>query len=128
MYERFISSSMLTGWCRRIGSAIDGRETFYVLRSPRSAFLERRTENRERPASDVKILYVERVVFDELPAGLDLVAHQRREHQVGFRVVFGAHLQQRPHARIHRRFPELLGTHLAEALVAVHGDALLARG
>ena len=50
------------------------------------------------PASrlHVEVLDVERVVFDELAARLDLIAHQRREHQVGFGVIFGAHLQQRP--------------------------------
>src|SRR5262245_14325372 len=97
MYERFISSSMLTGcW---LAAAI----------------------------SDIEILHVERVFFDELPTRLDLVAHQRREHQVRFGVVFSSDLQQRPNRRIHRRFPELLGVHLAESLVAVDRYALLPR-
>ena len=42
---------------------------------------------------DIEILDVERVVFDELAPRLDLVAHQRREHQVGFHVIFGADLR-----------------------------------
>ena len=47
------------------------------------------------PHSDVQVAHVQRVVFDELAARLDLIAHQRREHLVGFGVVLGAHLQQR---------------------------------
>src|SRR6478736_1424409 len=78
-----------------------------------------------RSALDVKILDVERIVFDELPARLDLIAHQRGEHQVRFRVIFGLHLEQRPLLGLHRRRPELIGVHLAEALVAVDRDALL---
>ena len=41
----------------------------------------------------VEVLHVERVVFDELPARLDLIAHERREHLVGFRVVLFADLK-----------------------------------
>ena len=44
---------------------------------------------------DVEVAHVERVVLDELAARLDLIAHQRREHLIGLRVVLGAHLQQR---------------------------------
>ena len=43
--------------------------------------------------SDIQVLDVERVVFDELAARLDLIAHERREHQIGFGVIFGADLQ-----------------------------------
>src|SRR5678815_6185786 len=77
---------------------------------------------------DVEIPYVERVVLDELPARLDLVAHQRREHLIGFRVILRADLQQRPVFRIHRRRPQRVRIHFAETLVAVHRDALLAGG
>jgi len=53
----------------------------------------------EQPATSneqlhIEVLDVERIVFDELAAGLDLVAHQGREHQVGFRVIFRAHFEQ----------------------------------
>ena len=81
-----------------------------------------------RACLDVQVLHVERVVLDELAPRLDLVAHQRGEHQVGLGVVLGAHLQQRPHVGLHRRRPELLGVHLAEPLVAVDRHALLAGG
>ena len=42
---------------------------------------------------DIEILDVERVVFDELAARFHLVAHQRREHQVGLGVILGPDLQ-----------------------------------
>ena len=77
-------------------------------------------------ALDIQVLHVEGVVFDELAARLDLVAHQRGEHQVGFRVILGAHLEQRALGGIHRRFPQRVGIHLAEALVAVHREAAAA--
>src|SRR6185503_2648150 len=113
MYERFISSSMLTGVCFGTRSAI------------RCQALGVETSS---GSLDVEVLHVEGVVLDVLAARLDLVAHQRGEHQVGLGVVLGAHLQQRPHLGIHGGGPELLGIHLAEALVAVDGDALLAGG
>ena len=47
-------------------------------------------------SSDIQVLHVQRIVFDELAARLDLIAHQRREHQVRLRMILGAHLQQRP--------------------------------
>src|SRR5256885_8595958 len=98
MYERFISSSMLTGcW---LAATI----------------------------SDIEVLDVEGVVFDELPARFDLITHERGEHQVCFGVIFGTHLQQGADGWIHRRFPELLWVHLAETLVAVDRDALLSGG
>src|ERR1044072_2434309 len=97
MYDRFISSSMLTGcWLAAI--------------------------------SDIEGLDVEGVVFDELAPGFDLISHQRREHQIGFRVIFGAHLQERSDGGIHRRLPQLLRIHFAETLVPAGRAALLARG
>src|SRR5689334_16773521 len=120
MYERFISSSMLTGIFDAATSVIEssgahgyGQDLALVpIPSP-------------LPLSDVEVLYVERVVFDELAARLDLVAHQRREHQVRLGVVLGSDLQQRPLRRIHRGLPQRVRVHLAETLVAVHGHALL---
>ena len=45
--------------------------------------------SRTAPYSDVEVLYIERVVFDEFAARLDLVAHERREHQVSLHVILG---------------------------------------
>src|SRR5690349_25162574 len=110
MYERFISSSMLTGIFEAAMSVIGES-----CRCPRSAL-------------DIQVLDVESVVLDELAPRLDLVAHQRGEHEVGLRMIFGFHLQQRALRGIHRRLPQRVRVHLAEALVAVDGNALLAGG
>ena len=75
-------------------------------------------------ASNVEITDVERVLLDEATARLDLVAHQRREDFVRLVGIFDLDLQQHPYVGIHRRFPELLGVHLAEALETLHFQAL----
>ena len=76
----------------------------------------------------VEVSDVERVVFDELAARLDLIAHQCREHLVRLGVVLGANLEQRPILGVHRRHPERIRVHLTQALVAVDGDAFSAGG
>src|SRR6266545_6709805 len=101
MYERFISSSMLTGTLLRAMS---------VMRL------------------DVEVLDVERVVFDELPARLDLIAHERGEHQVRLGVILRLHLQERALRGVHRGLPQRFRIHLAEAFVTIDGDPLLAGG
>src|SRR5688572_1886027 len=130
MYERFISSSMLTGM--RDGSGVSmviqqisaSIADASVLRLPIANCRLSMTPVQ----SDIEVLDIQRVVFNELAARLDLIAHQRREHQVGFRVIFGAYLEQCPARGIHRRFPERLRVHLTEALVPVHGDATASGG
>src|SRR5688500_3162577 len=69
--------------------------------------------------SDVQILHVLRILLDELPARLDVVAHQRREDLVGFDRVLERHLEDRARLGIHGRLPELVRIHLAQTLVAL---------
>src|SRR5688572_16961223 len=122
MYERFISSSILTGILFEADVLMNSVRR--VRKDPAYA----RGAGPFGPAVlNVQIPYVERVVFDELAAWLDLVAHECGEHLVRFGVVFGAHLHQRAVVRVHRRVPERVGIHLAETLVAVDRHALLAR-
>ncbi len=59
-------------------------------------------------------------------ARLDDVAHQRREDLVRFVGVVDLDLQQRTRLRVERGLPELVGIHLAEALVALDRDAFAA--
>src|SRR5438067_6401281 len=129
MYERFISSSMLTGWCCGTRSAmlLGIWDSGFGIRSDSGSVTRVIRESRipNHDPSDVQVLYIQRVVLDELAARLHLIAHQRREHQVRFGVILGAHLQQRARFRIHRRRPELIGIHFAEALVAVDRDTFL---
>src|SRR5688500_6291928 len=99
MYERFISSSMLTG-------IFDAASIRIGYRATGTASL-----------LHIQVLHVERVVLDELSSRLDLIAHQRREHLVGLGMVLGTDLQQRSRLGFHGRRPELLGVHFAEALV-----------
>src|SRR6516162_1833608 len=110
MYERFISSSMLTGTLVAAMSVMSAsRLQFAVQRSGLvraseitvgACFERRPTRNLEADPeplrSDVEVFHVQRVVLDELAARLDLIAHQRGEHQVGFGVVLGLDLQERP--------------------------------
>src|SRR6266508_6486296 len=127
MYERFISSSMLTGTLFGIGVV--------MLQMPgplreAQAYVRGASPAEGRPAwwLHIQIANVECVVRDELAAGLDLVAHECGEHLVGLRVIFRTDLQERPNIRIHGRRPERVRVHLAQALVAVDGDPLLAGG
>ena len=81
-----------------------------------------------REGSNIQIPHIQRIVFDELPPGLDLIAHQRREHQIRLGVILGADLQQRADGRVHRGRPQLVRVHLAQPFVTVDGDAFLAGG
>ena len=63
-----------------------------------------------------------------LPPRLDVVAHQRGEGLVGLDGVVDAHLEQRALLGVHGGVGQLVGVHLAEALVALDGEALLAEG
>src|SRR5262245_39979833 len=69
----------------------------------------------------------QRVGLDELAARLDDVTHQAREDLVRFAQIAELHLQQRAHVPVEGRLPQLLGVHLAQTLVALHGDALAPR-
>src|ERR1051325_12050264 len=73
---------------------------------------------------DVEVAHVERVLLDEPPPRLDLVAHQRRKDLVGLVGVFDSHLQQDPRVWVHGRLPQLLGIHLAEPLEALDLEAV----
>src|SRR5438093_6050848 len=62
---------------------------------------------------------------DELPPGLDVVAHQLCEDLIRGDPVFDLHFEQPPRLRIHRSLPELFRIHLSEALVALDRRAAL---
>jgi hypothetical protein len=68
----------------------------------------------KRPDCDAQ-----RILLDELAARLDHVAHQLGEDRVGDIGLVDLHHQHRAVLRIERGFPELLGVHLAETLVAL---------
>ena len=73
----------------------------------------------------VDILGNQRIVLDKGTARLDLVTHQGNEHFVGGNGVFDTYLQKAAHGRIHRRFPQLFGVHLAQTFIPLDAHTLL---
>ena len=71
-------------------------------------------------------LGVQGVLLDELAAGLDQVAHQAREHVRSVVGMVDPHLQQGARLGVEGGLPQLVGVHLAQALVALDGQALAA--
>src|SRR6266545_2342308 len=74
---------------------------------------------------DVEVDHVEGVPFDELAPRLHGVAHEDGEDLVGAHRVIHGHPEQRARLRIHGGFPELLGVHLAQSLVALERHPVL---
>src|SRR5579862_2614133 len=68
------------------------------------------------PRSDVEEADVLCVRLDEVPAPLDVVAHEDRADVVGERGLLDVDLEERALRRVDRRVPELVEVHLAEAL------------
>src|ERR1700722_19708793 len=77
------------------------------------------------PPLDIQVLYVERVVFDELSARFHVFDHQRGEDGLALGDVFQPDLQEGAALGIHLSLPELLGAHYSEAFVALD-DVLFA--
>src|SRR6186713_2418901 len=75
-------------------------------------------------ASDVEVGHRQRVLLDELAARFDLVTHQRGEDFIRRQDVLDAHLHEPARRRVDGGIPELLGVHLAEALVTLDRLAL----
>src|SRR6266852_3569410 len=71
---------------------------------------------------NIQIHDFERVFFDEFAARLDVFAHERGENVFCRDRVFEFHLQQGTRVRVHRRVPELLGVHFAQALESRDGE------
>ena len=61
-----------------------------------------------------------------LAPGLDRIAHQKREHAVGFDGIFQCDLDHLAFCRIHCRVPELVVVHFTESFVTVDGQSLAA--
>src|SRR5208283_5423368 len=54
-----------------------------------------------------------------------IAPHEYREHLIGPYGILDGDPYQRPPGRIHGCRPKLFGVHLAQALVALYGDAFL---
>ena len=81
--------------------------------------------NANRPSGEELEVEIDRVfcvLFDERLARLDLLAHEHGEYLVGLDRVLDAYAAQRARLGIHRRLPQLVRVHLAEALEAGYID------
>src|SRR5690554_4643826 len=99
---------------RTEGPAVTCRAFFLVAEGP--SWLEPRSY-----ASNIEIGYCQGVLLDELAAGFHVVAHQGVEDLVGGDGVVDGDLQHAAVFRIHGGFPQLVGVHLTQPLVALDG-------
>src|SRR5262249_40808632 len=77
--------------------------------------------------SNVQVLHIQRIIFNEPSARLDLIAHEDGEDFVGLDRVVDPDLQERAFFGVHRRLPQLLRVHFAQAFVALNLQILLGR-
>src|SRR4029079_12278703 len=89
---------------------------------PAQAMAARRT----MASLDIEIRHLESIVLNEVAARLDDVAHQGREDLVRLVGMVDLDLKERPRLGIERGLPKLVAVHLAQALVALDGEALAA--
>src|SRR5204863_9430820 len=78
----------------------------------------------ETSGSDVKVPHLAGLGLDELLARLDPLAHEPGEDLVGLGGVVDLDPQEHPRLGVHRRVPELVGVHLAEALEPLDAQVL----
>ena len=88
----------------------------------RRAVRHSRTREAHLSGLDVQIAHVECVVLDKLAARFDVLAHERSENLIALHDVFERYLKQSTCIYVHRGFPQLLGIHLAQALIALDAD------
>ena len=74
---------------------------------------------------DVQILHIQRVVFDELAAGFDDIAHEDGKDGIRFHLILNLHLQHGALVGVHGGFPQLRGIHFAQPFEALHGERFL---
>src|SRR5882762_10082093 len=69
-------------------------------------------------ASNIEVLDLKGMFFDELPARFDIVAHEGGKQIVGGGGVIEPYLHESAASRVHRGLPELFGVHFAQSLEA----------
>jgi len=75
-------------------------------------------------ASDVKVCHLLRMADDEVFPDLNVFSHQCLEDLIGFHRILDIYLPEDPVLGIHGGFPELVGVHLTQTLVALDRNAL----
>ena len=83
---------------------------------------------RPAPALNIQVLYIQRVFFDELPAGFDVFAHQRGEDGLALGYVLKLYREQSSPLGIHCRLPMLRRSHFAQTFVTFNVVAFAAFG
>jgi len=68
---------------------------------------------------NVNVPRPQRVGLNEVPPRLHLIPHQHGEHAIRLDGIVDLHAQQAAHVGVHGGFPQLLGVHFAQALVAL---------
>src|SRR2546426_1446994 len=123
MSDERISSRRPRGWMLPVSAS---RVAIYEIPRP----------SESRPAANpavclqraglyIQELHIASVLFDELAARLDLIAHQHREELVRRGGVVDRDLLKRARGRVHRRHSKLVGVHLSEPLEALELNAVL---
>src|SRR5688500_2590287 len=97
---------MTTGSTRSIAVATSGQTTCWAVLHVKERFLG--------------------VLLDEVPAGLDVLAHEDGEHAVGLDGILQLDSLEDPALRVHGRLPQLLGFHLRKSLEPLDVHLLLA--
>src|ERR1700738_2195202 len=110
---------MSTGSIRSTESSPGGSVVSVIYSSLKLSIGER------SESSDIQETNVLGVAGDEASACLDVLAHQDREQLVGGSGVVEGDLTQHPDRGVHGGFPQLLGIHFAETLVALDAVFLI---
>lgn len=76
--------------------------------------------------SYIELLHIEGMLFDELAAWFDGVAHEHSKNLIGGGSVFHADLKQRAFFRVHAGVPEFFRIHFAQSLEPRQREALFA--
>src|SRR5260370_6191952 len=75
---------------------------------------------------NIQVLYIQRILFDELAPRCQILAHQGGEDGFAFGNVFELDGEQCAALRIHGGFPQLRRSHFAQAFVALDGEVFAA--
>ena len=73
---------------------------------------------------NVEIFDARRMFLDIFAARLDIVAHQKREHALGFDGILHRDLNHLAAFGVHRRFPQLMGVHFTQTFVTLNLKSL----
>src|SRR5687767_2997943 len=116
LYAQEMKKSRITGspvnWMGQTSSASNSTKKLAPGMAPGASAPERTGSDVKRRGQGVR--------HDECLARWHVVAHQLGEQLIGSLDVVHLDLEEHAVGGIHRRFPELIGVHLTQSLVALH--------